>query len=456
MTSLGHLGRRIVLGSVGVAVLAVALAAAIGGIALRVEFDRYARVQQDDRAAQVVASLAAAYERGTGWTATDLEPASQLAETAGATLSVTDVAGRVVLAATPPAPGAGGPMADVMRRMHGSGAMALGPERGEPIVVGGAVVGTAVLAFPATDLPAEREVRDALGRAQWAAAAVAALAALAFGMVVARRIAGPVGALAGATEALRRGERGARVRELPADELGDLGRGFNEMAASLERQEELRRRVVADVAHELRTPLTSIQGHLEALRDGVLPPDPPTLAALHDEATRLGRLVADLDVLARAEGAGFTLERRPIDLADVVRDVAAELRSAYREKDVRLDLELAPARALADEDRVGQIARNLVSNALKFTPAGGRVRVATRGQDGQALVEVTDTGVGLTPEEASRAFDRFWRAAGAAGVPGSGIGLTIARELAVAHGGDVSVESSPGRGSTFRVILPST
>lgn len=456
MPRLGPLGRRLVLATFGTALLAVALVAVVGGIALRAEFDRYSRQQQDDRAEQVVASLAAAYERRGGWSAADLEPAKQLAETAGATLTVVDPGGRTVLGPMSPAQAPGGPMAEVMGRMHGPGAIALGPERREPIAVGGVVVGTAVLAFPATDLPAERDVREALGRAQWAAAGIAALGALVLGYVVAQRVTRPVAALAGATDALRRGERGARVSELPADELGDLGRSFNEMAASLEREDELRRRVVADVAHELRTPLTSIQGHLEALRDGILVPDAPTLATIHDEAARLGRLVADLEALARAEGAGFALERRPIDVADVVRDVATELGGGFPEKGVRLDLELSPARALADEDRIAQIARNLISNALKFTPRGGRVRVATRVEDGRALLEVSDTGVGMTADEAAHAFDRFWRAPGSAAVPGTGIGLTIARELAVAHGGDVSVESAPGRGSTFRVVLPAT
>ncbi|MBI2325232.1 MAG: HAMP domain-containing histidine kinase [Chloroflexi bacterium] len=449
---MGRLGGRIVLGGVGVALLAVVLAGLIGSIALRVEFDRYSRQQQDDRAAQIVASLQGAYERRGRWDAADLEPARQLAATAGATLAVQDDRGATVIAAAPMDVSTG--MAELMRGMHGTAPMSLRPERREPIVVTGRAVGTAVIAFPAADLPAERDVRDALARAQLAAAAIAALVALLVGVLVARRIARPVAALASATESLRRGERGARVRELPSDELGDLGRSFNEMAGSLEREDELRRRVVADVAHELRTPLTSIQGHLEALRDGVLPPDPPTLGALHDEAARLGRLVSDLEALARAEGAGFTLARGPIDVANVARDVSAELVAAFRDKGVRLDLEAASARAMADEDRVAQIARNLISNALKFTPAGGRVTVGTRPQDDRAVLEVSDTGIGMSAEETAHAFDRFWRAAGATGVPGSGIGLTIARELALAHGGDVSVESAPGRGSTFRVSLP--
>ncbi len=448
---------RLVPGSVGGAILAVALVAAVDSFALRTEFERYSRQQQDERTAAVVASLASAYERAGGWSGAQLEPAHQLAAAAGATLAVYDPAGGTVLAAsaTPAMDAETGPMSDAMRRMMGGSFPPTGPERSEPIQVGGRTVGTATLTFPANDLPAERDVRDALATAQWIAAAVAALAALAFALVFARRIARPVAALAGATAALRRGERGARVRDLPDDELGDLGRAFNAMAGSIEREEELRRAVVADLAHELRTPLTSIQGHLEALRDGVIPPEPATFATLHDEASRLGRLVADLEALARAEGAGFALERRRMDLADVARDVAAELADRFRDKGVRLDLELAPASAFADPDRTAQVVRNLVSNALKFTPARGRVRVVTRAAERQAVVEVSDTGVGMSRDEAAHAFDRFWRAPSAAGVPGSGIGLTIARELAAAHDGSVAVESEPGRGSTFRVSLPS-
>ncbi len=454
MGSLGRLGWRLVVVCVGGALLAVALVSAIDAVALRVEFDRYSKQQQDDRTAQIVASLATSYERRGAWSASDLEPAQQLATTAGATLAVYDAAGRTIVAATPLSATSFGSMAEAMRRMHGTSPMPLGAERREPIVSGGQSVGTAVLAFPANDLPAERDVRDALARAQWTGALLAALVALALAVPAARRIARPVAALATAADAVRRGERGARVQDLSRDELGDLGRTFNDMAASLEREDVLRRRVVADVAHELRTPLTSIQGHLEALRDGVLPADAPTLGLLHDEAARLGRLVADLEGLARAEAAGLALDRREIDVADVARDVTAELADGFRSKHVALDLHLAPAPAYADADRVAQIARNLVSNALKFTPESGRVTVDTRDGDRRAVLEVRDTGPGMTAEEAAHAFDRFWRAPGASGVPGSGIGLTIVRELVEAHGGTVAVESAPGMGSTFRVTLP--
>lgn len=454
MPELGRLGTRLVLGSVAGAVLAVAIVAAIDAVALRAEFDRFSREQQADRAAQIVASLADAYARRGGWAGADLRAAQQLAAAAGASLRIEDASGSVVLSTTPADVPMPMPMA-MMRAMHGDAALGLGPERRESVVVDGRFVGTAVIRFPSGDLlPAEREVRDALARAQWLAALVAALAAIPVGVVVARRITRPIESLATATAALARGERGARVAETTDDEIGALARSFNTMAEALAREDELRRQLLGDVAHELRTPLTTLQGHLEALRDGVLAPDPAMLASLHDEAARLGRLVADLESLARAEAAALSLERARLDFAGVARDVAGELADAFRAKGVALELDLAAVPVDGDVDRLAQVARNLLANALKFTPASGRVRVAT-GRDGPgAFLEVADTGPGIAPEDLPHVFERFWRGRDAAGVPGSGIGLTVARELARAHGGDIAVASERGRGTAFRVTLP--
>jgi two-component system sensor histidine kinase BaeS len=446
MPRLGRLGRRLALAAVGASLVAVAVVAAIDVVALRLEFERFSRSQQDERATQIVASLADGYALRGAWSTADISGAQHLAAASGAALVLYDAGGAEVVAVN-------GMVMPTMPGMHDAGV--LGPERREPIAVGGRVVGTAVLRFPAGDLlPAEREVRDALVRAQLLGALAAALIALVFAVVVARRITRPLAALAAATEALRHGERGARVSVAGDDEVGDLGRGFNAMADALEREDQLRRQLLGDVAHELRTPLTNIQGHLEALRDGVLPAEPATLASLHDEASRLGRLVADLESLARAEAAGFSLERAPCDLAAVARDVAAELDDRFRAKGISLALALAPAEVLGDADRLAQVARNLLSNALKYTPAGGHARVATVRDSDRAILEVTDDGPGIAGQDLAHVFDRFWRGSNTAGVSGSGIGLTVARELARAHGGDLVARSELGRGSTFILTLP--
>jgi len=451
MPRLGRLGARLVFAAVASALLAVGLVATIDTLVLRQEFDRFSRAQQDARATQIVASLADAYARRGGWAGADLAPAEQLAAAGGALLVVYDAAGGDVLV------GAAGQMpAEMTRMMHGDPAIGFGSERREPIAVAGRVAGVAVLRFPATDLlPAERDVRDALARAQWLAALAAVLVTVPIAVFFARRIVRPVAALAAATTALGRGERGARAAVVADDEIGDLARGFNAMADDLERGSDLRRKLLADVAHEVRTPLTTIQGHLEALRDGVLPPDRGTFTVLHDEAARLGRLVADLELLARTEAAGLSLERASTDLADAGREATAELGAAFGSKGVALELAIEAGPVVGDASRLSQVARNLLSNALKFTPGGGHVRVSTGRAPGQAYLEVRDDGPGIEPSDLPYVFDRFWRGRNVADVSGSGIGLTVARELARAHGGEITVTSEPGRGAVFRLVLPS-
>lgn len=454
MPKLGQLGSRLALGAVAAAVFAVAVAAALGAMALRLEFERFSREQQDLRAAQVVASLADAYALRGSWAGADLAPAGQLAAAAGAALTVLDTTGAVVARTGPDAMTMTMPMPMDAGAMHGA-PRTFGPPRTETIAALGRTVGTAVLRFPSGELlPAERDIRDALARAQWLAAIAAAVGAAPIAVLLARRITGPVAELAAAVGAMRRGERDVRVPVRAADELGDLARAFNGMAEALERADDLRRTLLGDVAHELRTPLATLQGHLEALRDGVLAADPATLRLLHDEATRLGRLVADLEALARAEGAGFTLERAPTDLAAIAREVASELEGSFRAKGVTLDLAPAEARVLGDADRLAQVARNLLSNALKFTPAGGHVRLSTGIEGRSAVLEVGDDGPGIQPADLPRVFERFWRGGAASDIPGSGVGLTIARELARAHGGNISASSRPGVATTFRVTLP--
>lgn len=449
MPRLGRLGRRLALAAVAIALLAVAVVAVIDLVALRIEFERFSRSQQDERVAQVVASLADAYTLRGAWSAADLMGAEHIVAASGGSLGVYDASGAVVLdpdqmMATMPS----------MSGMHDA-AVTLGPERRVPIVVDGRTVGAAALRFPAGDLlPAERELRDALALAQLLAGLGAALIALAFAVIVARRITRPVAALSDATEALARGDRTARVDLRSDDEIGDLARSFNAMADALGREDQLRRRLLGDVAHELRTPLTTIQGHLEALRDGVLPAERATFGSLHDEASRLGRLVSDLESLARAEAAGFTLERTSCDLAAVGQDVAAEFRDGFERKGVSLDLALERAEVRGDADRLAQIARNLLSNALKYTPTGGHVRLRTGHEDGNAVLAVSDDGPGIAHDDVSRVFDRFWRGAQVGEVSGSGIGLTVARELARAHGGDITARSEVGRGSAFTLVLP--
>jgi len=291
------------------------------------------------------------------------------------------------------------------------------------------------------------------------AAGAAFLTAVLVSLFVTRRIVAPIQAMRRASARIADGRYGERVPATSEDELGQLAVQFNRMAEILERTEQMRRDLIADVAHELRTPLAGITGYVEAMLDGVMAAQPETMRRLHREATRLQRLVDDLQELSRVEAGQVPLHPRRVNVRELVEAGASRLRPQFDEKGVALQIDAAsglPA-ILADSDRVAQVLTNLLGNALQYTPPGGRVEVHLRPLDGAVVIAVRDTGIGIPPEHLPHVFDRFYRVdrsrARASG--GSGIGLTIVRHLVEAHGGTVRAESAgPGRGSTFTVTLP--
>ena len=251
------------------------------------------------------------------------------------------------------------------------------------------------------------------------------------------------------------GDRSARAGEVrgPA-ELRDLAKAFDQMAESLARQEKVRRNLVADVAHELRTPVAVLQAGHEALLDGVTEPTPEQLGSLRDEVLRLAHMVDDLQRLAAAEAAALQLTLVPCDLAEIAETAASRLDGAFAAADIILKRRLASVQVMGDPVRLHEVVANLLTNALKFTPAGGSVLLETGPEGEQAVLRVRDTGPGIAPDELPHIFDRFFRGRGAAGVAGSGIGLTVVAELVRAHQGQLDVASPPGEGTQFTLTLP--
>jgi two-component system sensor histidine kinase BaeS len=267
------------------------------------------------------------------------------------------------------------------------------------------------------------------------------------------RLVRPLRELTGAAQRMKDGDDSARVRIGGSDEIARLAVAFNEMADSRARNEEQRRAMVSDVAHELRTPLSNIRGWLEAVEDGVTEPDRAFVASMMEEALLLQHIVDDLQDLAMADAGKLRLHPERVHLADVLAQVAA----AQQPEGVRLSVETRGDPELdADPVRLRQAVGNLVTNALRHTPAGGSVDVLGR-QDGTWIViEVADTGAGISAADLPRVFDRFWRAEKSRSRQsgGSGLGLAIVRNLAEAHGGTVTATSTPGHGSTFTLRLP--
>ena len=288
--------------------------------------------------------------------------------------------------------------------------------------------------------------------------AAAVTAAVASGFL-AVRIVRPIRALAEASQRIARGAYGSRVPTGGSDELAVLASSFNEMAGSLETAERRRRELLSDVAHELRTPLATIEGYVEGLRDGVVAPEAPTWALLATETGRLQRLVDDLQLVSRAEERQLDLRTVEVDPASLVENTVRAAAPAYEAKGVRLETTAEPRlpAVAVDTDRIGEVLANLLENALRHTPAGGRVDIRAEHRGSDIELSVSDTGEGIAPEHLERVFERFYRAdpARSRATGGSGIGLTIARAIAEAHGGRLRAESDgPSRGARFVLSLP--
>jgi two-component system, OmpR family, sensor histidine kinase BaeS len=323
-----------------------------------------------------------------------------------------------------------------------------------PVKSGGTVVGTAVVTLPTIgSLPDEVAFRGQVVGLVLAGGAAGAAVSLAVGLVFARRATRPVRQVTRAARAMAAGDHAARSPDGRRDEFGELSRAFNTMADAAETQEKLRQQFAAEVAHELRTPLTILRSQVEGLRVGVLEPDTAALGSLDEEVQRMTRLVADLQVLGSADAAAFTLERQPLDLAAIADQTARQFAGLFSSAGTALQTRLQPAPCWADPVRAAQIVANLLSNALKYTPEGGRVRVQTDADGPWAVLTVTDNGPGIPPDELPHVFDRFYRGR-TARPAGTGIGLTVVAELAHAHGGTAQAASQPGQGTTFTIRLP--
>ncbi len=443
---------RLALAFVAVAIVSIAVLGGLALVSARSEVAGLVARQRDRDATEITAALSAAYAPSNGFAEADLSAAYALAAAARADLVVLDIGGQPV---TSRAPGGDDMMAQ-MRSLMAEGPGPLGPPRTSPVLVGGRQIGAARLRFPAAGLDAPaRRVADALSRNVVAGAVVAAVVALLVGVVVSRRLSRPVVALTDAARRLESGERSVRTGMAGAPgQGGELATAFDQMADALDRHDELRRNLVADVAHELRTPLTILRASSEELVDGLALPSPERLSSLHDEVLRLGAVVADLETLASAEAAGLRLDRRRVALDVVAADAVESLRPRFRDGGLRVVSELSPVTVDGDPVRVRQMAVNLLMNALKYTPSGGTVTIRVAALPDLARLEVIDTGVGVPSEEVPHLFERFWRGSSGHGKAGSGIGLAIVAELAKAHGGEVEGETTPAQGSTFRVLLP--
>ena len=430
MTRLRALGirARVAGAMAAVALLSVVLSTVLSNIGLQSQISGSADARLRTTAAHIAEIAAGIYERSGSWTPAARTELAHFAAVDGLRIAVDD--GR--------------------------------PSRGlvntAPVVVAGRTIGTVTVRpiNPQSFAEPDRDLHHRLNRLHLLAAGFAGLLALIVAALVAVPLARPLRRLTDGARQMQAGRLDTRVEPQGGAELQQLAGALNRLAATLEREEGLRKEATADLAHELRTPLQGILSRVEAAQDGVLPDSGANLAAVHAEALRLSRLVEDLGRLSEAQQPGMLVARDPLDLSDVVASRVDAQRTAFAEKHIALDDDLRPARLAGDANRLGQVVDNLLSNALRYTDAGGRVVARTFEQGEHAVLEVTDTGIGISPEDLPRIFERFWRSdkSRARTSGGAGIGLTIVQELVRAHDGRIDVNSRPGRGTTFSVRLP--
>jgi signal transduction histidine kinase len=448
-----------------VALLAIVVVAAIVFVAGGRRFDSYLSEVQRSRNEAVVNILTQTYKAPDGWDAAAIYALSQIAR-----LNNVDVAvysPREQLLFTVQGRHLGGGM---MGGMMGGGASGATPAaqvtslsrdqfevQSYAVVADGQKVGTAEIYAPRNArAAAESAYQTALTRNLVIAALVAAVLAFLISLFVSRRITGPLEELTDAAEDVAGGNLAVRVSPRADDEVGALAAAFNAMADRLARDEQWRRDMTADLSHELRTPLATIQSRIEALEDGVLPATPENLRVIGAEVERLGRLLGALRSLNELESEDVSVEHGKVDLADVGRDAIARGETVYAAKGVTLDGDLTPATVKGDRERLLQVAANLLDNALKFTPEGGRVVLAVAAAPGGLWVTLTvaDSGPGVNPVDLPFIFDRFYRSQAARGTQGVGLGLAIARGLVEAQGGSIKAADSQDGGAVFTVRLP--
>lgn len=329
-----------------------------------------------------------------------------------------------------------------------------------PIKVEGKTVGVLLLADSPERNPLEDEFLRRLNGSIFLSAIGTIILALIIGVILSRSITRPIRELTKATHAMADGNLNQKVNVRSRDEIGELAQSFNKMSSDLSRSFNLRKQMTADIAHELRTPLSLILGHAEGVHDGVLEPTRENFEIIREEAERLENLVNDLRTLSLADAGELSVDFQPVNVNDLMSDVYTHYISLFNQQRIALNLKPAPDILLANLDpgRFTQVLGNILDNALRYTPAGGQVEMATKPIENKIQISIQDNGRGVTPEEAAHLFDRFYRADESRtrdrDAGGSGLGLAIAKSIIEMHRGNIWAESEKGKGLRVVIELP--
>ncbi len=451
----GTFSRRLAFAFATVAAVTALLATVLLSVVWNYQFDQYVRGNLQPVSDAVAQLAAEGYEVWGGWTIQALSVLPQMSTTRGLSVQVFDESGNLIYDDSDAQSAE-----DPDGQTAGAAADPQGPAVTAPVVVGGQVVGTVrVWAHGTGAVLTERDVQFRQG--SFTAVALAAIVAIVFasiaGVWYARRLVRPIASITAAARSLRQGDREARTALRGDDEISVLGATFDEMADAIEADRQLERRLTADVAHELRTPLQAIQATVEAMQDNVLPADAEHLGIVRNETMRLGRLADAILELTRLERGSLPFTMQEIDAADPVRAAVDASGALIESRDLAFSIDITEGLTiLGDTDRLQQAVGNLISNAARYTPAGGQVRVSVVPNGSGVEIAVEDTGCGIAEDDLPHVFSRFWRADSArtSATGGLGIGLAVTKEIVERHRGTIGVRSVCGEGTRFSIRLP--
>jgi signal transduction histidine kinase len=443
-------------------VLVVVLISVLANLVLENQFRKYIIKNQENKNISIVNSISQQYAGFGVWKTDVIESIGINALENGMILKVTGVDGHTIWDAESYNMGLCQDMMTHMaknmfsRYRNWQGGYV---EAKYPVVVNNKTAGTVQIGYygPFYFTDSDLAFINTLNRIIVGVGAASLLIAAVLGVVMAKRLSRPISRVIDTAQHISEGNYDERCSESSnIYEIDNLTLSINNLAESLEKQERLRKRLTGDVAHELRTPLATLQSHMEAMIDGIWEPDAKRLGSCHEEIMRISRLVGDLEELAKYEGENLLLTKTSFDISELVQNVLMNFEKNFMNKGIKVSFEGSENIINGDKDKITQVIVNLLSNAQKYTPEGGTVLTSIQRVGEYIEFRVKDNGMGISPEDLPNIFERFYRADKSRNrlTGGAGIGLTIVKAIVDAHKGTITVQSKPGEGTEFRVLLP--
>ena len=453
---------KLTISYLAIAVLCVVLISIFSNLYLEKQFRSYVKGNQERKNLEIVALITHQYEMNQGFNIEALQNIGGSALDNGLIVKVEDVKGNLVWDALE----FNHSMCQSMMENIHNNMMSRYPNwKGEyvteeyPVMIDFMSVGKVSIGYYGPFYFTESDLKfiNSLNVVFIGVGALALVLAIVLGNLIARGISKPIKNVINTAKGISNGNFDNKITEHSTiSEIDSLTGTINNMADILKLQEQLRKKLTADVAHELRTPLTTLQSHLEAMIDGIWEADTTRLKSCHDEIIRISRLVGDLEKLARFEGQSIILSKTEFDVVELIKSIAMNFEKEMLDKNMSITISKEPNQIFADRDKISQVIINLVSNAIKYSKENSSIQINAETNVGETIVKIKDTGIGIEKEHLKNIFERFYRVDSSRSriTGGSGIGLTITKAIVEAHGGRIEVQSKVGEGTEFTIRLP--